>query len=419
MTKREAKPKVGILSLGCARNLVDSEGILGRLNLKGHPIVDIDKADIGILNTCAFIKEAKTESIDAILDLADLKKQGKLKKIIVYGCLSQRYGEVLARRLPQVDAFVGRVSLNHDARAFSITPRHYAYLKICEGCINSCSYCIIPKIKGGFTSLNMGSVLKRLKCIQEAGASEVNIIGQDITGYGTDLYGAPKLTQLLKRMLKEAKDIGWFRLLYLYPSRITGELIDLIKDEPRICKYIDLPLQHINSRILKLMGRHSGKKEIFDLISKIRKKIPQVGLRTSLIVGFPSETDKEFSELCNFVEEFRFERLGAFIYSREEGTRAFDFKAQLPQKVKAGRLDRIMSLQRGISEEINKKFLGRTLDVLIDQKEGSSYLGRTQHDAPEVDGLVYVSSDKPLAIGSFVKVLVSDTLEYDLSGRAQ
>jgi len=372
MTKQGSKLKVGILSLGCARNLVDSESILGRLNLKGHPIVDIDKADIGILNTCAFIEEAKAESIEAILDLADLKKQGRLKKIIVYGCLSERYGEELAKQLPEVDAFVGKVSLNHDARVFFITPRHYAYLKICEGCVNSCSYCIISKLKGKFTSLDTDSVLKKLKLIEQNGVSEVNIIGQDITGYGIDLHGAPKLTQLLKKMLRAAKKIGWFRLLYLYPSRVTDELIDLIRDEPRICKYIDLPIQHINDRILGLMGRRTSKKEILTLIAKIRKKIPGVGIRTSLIVGFPSETGKEFAELCSFIEEAKFERLGAFIYSREEGTRAFDFKGQLPQKVKVERLGKVMSLQQEVSAGINKKLLGKTLDVLIDQKEGDS-----------------------------------------------
>ncbi len=410
------KYKVGILSLGCPRNLVDSENILGRFVRKGYRIVDINKADIGIVNTCAFTEDAKTESIDAILDLIELKKNSRLKKIIVYGCLAQRYKERLSRELPEVDAFVGRISLNHDSSAFPITPKHYRYIKICEGCINNCSYCVIPKIKGRFTSLDMDSVLERIKKMDAEGVSELNIIGQDITGYGIDLYKKIRLSSLLAKIIEKSKNIRWLRLLYLYPARVSDELLDLIKDSPRVCKYIDLPLQHMNDRILKLMQRGTTKKDILRLIEKIRKKIPAAAIRTSFIVGFPSETDREFRELLRFSEEVKFERLGAFIYSREEGTPAYDFKTQLPQEIKAERFNALMLQQQKISQEVNSKFLGRAIDVLIDEKQKDFYLGRSQYDAPEVDGIVYVKSRQQLEAGDFVKVKVTDTMEYDLVG---
>jgi ribosomal protein S12 methylthiotransferase len=415
-TNGERSLTIGILSLGCPRNLVDSESILNRLNLKGYPIVDIDEADVAIVNTCAFIKNATLESIDAILDLIALKKEGKLKKIVVYGCLPQRFKEELRTELPEVDAFAGKISLNHDSGRLALTPKHYAYVKICDGCINNCSYCVIPKIKGRFASLNMNYILDKIEALDRDKVSEVNIIGQDITGYGIDLYGSLKLPELLKRIVKKMKNIVWLRLLYFYPNRLSDELLDLIKDEPRVCKYIDLPVQHINDRILRLMGRHTTKKEILAVIDKIRKRIPQVGIRTSLIVGFPSETDKEFKELIRFIEEIRFERLGAFMYSREEGTVAYNLRQQVPDKIKSERFNALMSCQQGVSRSINQNFLGKVLDVLIDEKEKGAYLGRSQYDAPEVDGLVYVSSNKELKPGDFVKVKITDTLEYDLVG---
>ena len=411
------KHKIGILSLGCPRNLVDSENILGGLALRGYPVVDIDKADIGIVNTCAFIEDAKAESIDAILDLIDLKRKGKLKKIIVYGCLAQRYKDKLRKELPEVDAFVGKISLNHNMATLRLTPRHYAYVKICEGCINNCSYCVIPKIKGRFTSLEIESILAKIEKLNKDKVSEVNIIGQDITGYGLDLYASTKLPELLKKIIKKSGDIGWLRLLYLYPSRISDELLELIKNEPKVCKYLDLPLQHINDRILKLMHRKTTKQDILKIIDKIRKKIPGIAIRTSVIVGFPSETDKDFKELLSFIEDVRFERLGAFVYSREEGTKAYDFKKQVPDKIKRERFNTVMMRQQKISQDVNNKLLGKVIDVLIDGKEEDFYLGRSQYDAPEVDGLIYVDSKKALSVGDFVKVEVTDTLEYDLVGR--
>jgi ribosomal protein S12 methylthiotransferase len=410
------KPKVAILSLGCPRNIVDSENILGRLCRKGYSVVDVGKAEVAIVNTCGFIEQAKRESIDAILDLVELKKEGRLKKIIVYGCLAERYKDELKKELPEIDAFIGRVSLNHSLERFPITPGHYAYLKICEGCVNNCTYCIIPRIKGRFTSLDTDSVLRRVELFNRQKICELNIVGQDITGYGIDLYGKFALTALLKKIVAVTERIGWIRLLYLNPLRIDDALLKLVKDEPRICKYMDIPVQHINDRILKAMNRKTGKKDILKTIERIRKSIPGVALRTSVIVGFPSETDKEFKELLSFIEEARFERLGAFIYSREEGTPAYGFKGQTPQKIKEERFDLVMRSQQEISQRLNARLLGKTLRVLVEEKEEGAYFGRSEYDAPEVDGMVYINCRHKLKPGDFVKVRVTDTLEYDLVG---
>jgi len=379
----------------------------------------MQQADIGIINTCAFIHDSKVESVDAILELADLKKRGRLKKIIVYGCLPQRYRQKLLRELPEVDAFVGRVSLNHDVKRFSCTPGHFAYVKICEGCINNCSYCVIPKIKGKFTSLDMDTVLARVRELDGAGVSEINIVGQDITGYGIDLYGGRRLPQLLHKIIQDTQHVSWIRLLYMYPSRIDAQLLDMIKDQPRVCKYIDLPIQHVSDRNLKLMHRGTTKKQLLTLINQIRKKIPEAAIRTSVIVGFPSETEKEFRELLKFIAEARFERLGAFVYSREEGTRAYRLKRQVPTHKKRERFHELMSLQQKVSEQVNERFIGRDMTVLIDEEEKRGlYLGRSEFDAPEVDGLVYINSrqGKRLKPGDFVRVKITDTLEYDLIG---
>ncbi|MCK9571727.1 MAG: MiaB/RimO family radical SAM methylthiotransferase [Candidatus Omnitrophica bacterium] len=410
--------KVGLVSLGCPRNLVDSENIAGRLVLKGYKIVDIADADIGLINTCAFIQSAKQESIEAILDLVKLKKQGKLKKIIVCGCLTQRYREELKKQLPEVDAFVGVLNFSAAKEKFRLTPASYAYLKICEGCINHCSYCVIPRIKGKFKSLPKEYLLKRAGELDQTGVSELNIIGQDITGYGLDIYRKFALTNLVKQVSEETKNIKWIRLLYLNPERIDDQLISLIKEQAKICKYVDMPLQHINRRLLKLMRRPSSRLEILRLIEKIRKAIPDVTLRTSVIVGFPSETEKEFAQLLDFIKEVKFQRLGAFTYSREEGTLAYNLAGQLPESVKQERFAQVMAVQQKVSEYNNRQLLGSTLEVLIEEEEHGVYLGRSQADAPEVDGLVYVHSAKKLSAGSFVKVKITDTLEYDLVGEA-
>ncbi|MBM3252421.1 MAG: 30S ribosomal protein S12 methylthiotransferase RimO, partial [Candidatus Omnitrophica bacterium] len=403
------------------RNLVDSEVILGNLKRKGYKITDIPEADIAIVNTCSFIKEAKEESIETILELADLKKQGKIRKLIVSGCLPQRYVKELIPDLAEVDAFTGRLSLNNfSIHRFSLLPKHFAYVKICEGCNNNCSYCIIPKIKGQFISRPIEEILKEVKLLDKKLVKEINIIGQDITSYGVDIYTESSLAELIKQLLKNTKNIKWFRLLYTYPAHIEDELMELIAKEKRICKYIDLPIQHINDRILKLMNRKTSKKEIISLINKLRKKISGIAIRTSLIVGFPSETEEEFKELLDFIQEVKFERLGVFMYSQEEGTSAYSFKEQIPEKTKRQRLDIIMSKQQEIAAQINSKYLGKELEVLIDEPAENSkdnlFLGRTQADAPEVDGMVYVHSKNKINPGDFVKVKITDTYEYDLVG---
>jgi ribosomal protein S12 methylthiotransferase len=445
MTKSEGsmnKAKVGIISLGCARNLVDSEVILGRLRKKGYPIVDIAQADIGIINTCAFIKEAKEESLQVMQEVIDLKKNGTLKKIVVTGCLPQRYHRELVKHFKEIDAFAGRLTLEDklEFRHYLLTEKHFAYVKICESCSNRCSYCVIPKIKGAFKSRSIESVIAEVRELDKSETREINLIGQDTTSFGRDLSGRPRLAQLLQEITGVVDHIKWVRLLYTYPSHFDDRLIELIAKEERLCKYVDLPLQHINDRILKSMNRRITKKQTLDLIARIRKNIPGVAIRTSLIVGFPGETDKDFRELLYFMESQRFERLGVFMYSREEGTPAYHFAGQVPEKVKQERLDALMSRQQDIAGEINQGFLGREMEVLIDEvshagkgcrgrakkdkagvdaglkKDDNIYLGRTQFDAPEVDGLVYVHSKSKLKPGDFARVKITDTLEYDLVG---
>jgi ribosomal protein S12 methylthiotransferase len=423
--------KIGILSLGCARNLVDSEVLGGRLKRKGYRLVDLDstgdifsdrteQAGAVLVNTCAFIKEAQEESVRAILDLIKLKQQGRLKRIIVAGCLGQRYPDELLKQLPEIDAVVGVISLNHTHKHFRLTPCHYAYVKVCEGCINSCSFCVIPKIKSKFSSRSIESIVGEIKGLEERGCQEINLIGQDITTYGWDLYGKFRLTNLVKQILKNSKKINWLRLLYLSPERVNDGLIRLVSSCPRIVKYIDLPLQHINNRILRLMRRNVDTSTIFNLIDKIRKKIPGVAIRSSLIVGFPTETDREFKQLLRFVQRVRFERLGLFMYSREEGTQAFGFPQQVPQRIKEERYNIIMSAQQEIAAQVNQRWQGQTLEVLVEEKqEDGLYIGRSQYDAPEVDGLVYVKTKKELSIGDFQDVKITDTWEYDLLGELQ
>ncbi|MDD4909861.1 MAG: 30S ribosomal protein S12 methylthiotransferase RimO [Candidatus Omnitrophica bacterium] len=413
--------KVGILSLGCPRNLVDSETMLGRLKSKNRRIVDIKDADVAIVNTCAFIEDAKRESIDAILNLIGLKREGAIRKIIVAGCLAQRYPEELRKNFKEVDAFVGTLNINHnEINRYLLTPRHSVYLKISEGCANKCSYCVIPAIKGPFVSRGMASIINEVRRLDRLGVKELNIVGQDITLYGRDIFGRPSLAGLLKKIVAAADNIKWIRLLYMNPERLDDELIEVIGGEPKICKYIDMPLQHINDRILKLMNRNTSRKRITSLIRKIRKAVPGAALRTSLIAGFPSETKKEFEELVDFIGEVKFERLGAFIYSREEGTAAYHLKGQVPQKTKEERFDRIMAAQQEIAKGVNSGFINKEIDALIEEKDAKDaglYLARSQYDAPEVDGIVYVRSQKKLKPGDLVRARIEDTLEYDLVAR--
>ena len=415
------KLSVGIVNLGCARNLVDSQIILGRLKKNGHKITDAQCADVTIVNTCSFIEEAKAESIDVILDLLELKKQGKIKKLIVAGCLAQRYAHELAAELKGVDAYVGALAL--DKAKFppqvSLTPKHFAYVKICESCFNQCSFCAIPKIKGKFSSRTIESVIEEIKFLDRQGIKEINIVGQDITAYGMDIYRKKSLAKLLKEMVAVTKNIRWIRLLYAFPAHMDHELIDTIAGERKICRYIDMPLQHISDKILKDMNRGISKQQTADLVKTIREKIPESSLRTTFIVGFPGETDGDFEELLGFVREAQFERAGVFVYSKEEGTPAYGYPGHVPELVKKKRLDILMKEQQNISKSVQERFLGKTVDVLIDEKqkgEEDVYLGRSEYDAPDVDGLVYVHSKKRLNPGDFVSALITDTYEYDLSG---
>lgn len=454
------KTKVGLISLGCPRNLVDSEILLGILRNNGFRISELNEADIGIINTCAFIDEAKRESIDMILDVIDLKKKGRLSKVIVAGCLAERYNRALLKDVPEIDgligcgdiekicALIGRLNnkeavseisktrsfiYSHAHPRLRITPPHYMYVKISEGCGNRCSFCVIPDIKGGYRSRPVESILAEVEnASKKARVSEINLIGQDTTLFGADLtparrnlargrkalYGESKINELLKKLCAFNKHKRWVRLLYTYPSRIDDSVISLFAGEESLCRYIDMPVQHINDRILKAMNRRMSKRDIRGIIEKIRKAVPGVILRSSIIVGFPGETEKEFKELVDFVKDVKFERLGVFTYSREEGTPAYSYKDQVNEKVKLERFNALMSLQRDIAESVNRSFLGRTIDVLIDEKDedaADSYIGRTEGDAPEADGEVFVKG-KNLKPGDFAKVKITGTLEYDLIG---
>ena len=439
-------PDIFIISLGCPRNLVDSEILIGGLKKQGFRIIyEFKKHCIAIVNTCGFIEDAKKESINIILELADLKKAGKLKRLIVTGCLSQRYSTELLKEIEGIDGIFGCSTFykipeyikrilsgekplmvdrrpnflyNHQTPRLLMTPRHSVYVKIQEGCMNFCSYCVIPKIRGPYRSRGMESLLKEVSSFNRSGVKEINLIGQDTTLYGIDKYKRLMLSTLLEKMSKLMKG-GWIRLLYTHPAHYNKDLINVIKNEAPICKYLDLPIQHINDKILKRMNRRITKRGIINLIENLRKNIPNVAIRTSIIVGFPGETDKEFNELENFVEEIRFDRLGVFIYSKEEETKAFDFKGHIPEQEKEQRFKKIMEAQKKISSENNKAYLDKRIKTLIDEKDTSQrgqYIGRTQHDAPEVDGTVYVKSKRILKEGDFVDVKIEDVLEYDLVG---
>jgi len=407
---------VSMISLGCPRNLVDSENILSGFKKKGYRLVRGNlKSEILIINTCAFIEDAKIESIGAILKAIDAKKEGHVKKLIVAGCLSERYKYELAKELKEVDEFMGVLAFKKaDDGNLKLTPNYYSYIKISEGCANRCAYCIIPYLKGDYKSKPIGSIKNEAIGLIKKGAKELILIGQDTSLYGIDLYGKKRLADLLKELAGISKDT-WIRLLYLHPAHLDKETISVLKDNENICKYIDLPLEHINDRILRQMARPANREKIKKLIDYIRKEIPGACIRTSFIVGFPGETDKEFKQLVSFIKEMRFERLGVFKYSREEGTPAYDYKNQISEKEKAERFNALMSAQKDISKKINERFKGTIMKVLIEEKSQGFYLGRTEYDAPEIDGAVYIKS-KNLKIGDFYNVKITDTYEYDLVG---
>lgn len=441
--------QIGIKSLGCPKNFVDTEVICGTLREKGYQISGkIDHSDIVIINTCSFIKDAVEESIEEILNLVKLKKEGKIKHIIVTGCLPQRYKDNnLKQEFPEVDAFLGVEDLleidkiikgvlqgeqiykvgpepkflyNHNTPRTILTPQHYAYIKISEGCQNNCSYCLIPQIRGNHRSRKMEDIIEEVKMISEKqNLSEIILIGQDITLYGFDLYGEYKLAELLEKLsLLELNNLKWIRFLYTHPAHYNDELIEVIANYPKICHYLDLPLQHISDKILKRMHRPLKKYDVISLINKLRDRISNLTLRTTFMVGFPGETDQDFEELLNFVKNLRFERLGAFIFSREEGTPAYDFPQQIPMRIKKERLKKLMLTQQSIAKEINSFYMGKEIEVLIDEiKSGKPKIaiGRTKGDAPEIDGKVVIRGDKT-KVGKFIKVKVTEASEYDLTG---
>ncbi len=412
-----SRERVALINLGCARNLVDSEMILGRLKAAGARIVPVESADTVIINTCAFVIDAKKETIDTLHEVIDLKKHHKIKKIIALGCFAKRYADIFKKEFPEIDYVFGTLPLLKDTNVprVSLTPLWYTYLKICESCYNHCSFCAIPGIKGKFSSREMKTILHEVKALDVRGVKEINIIGQDITAYGFDLGGQNTLAVLLKNILAQVKNIRWIRLLYAFPGHITDDLLDLMAKESRICPYMDLPLQHISDRILASMNRKFSQKQTRTLIEKIRKKMPQCSLRTAFIVGYPGETEEEFQELCQFVRDVRFDHVGVFAYSQEEGTRAAQMNNQIPGRIKQARYNTLMKIQQPISAQKLKRFVGETLEVLIEEKkERNLFIGRSRYDAPEVDGVVYVQSKNSHKLGSLIKARVIDSLEYDL-----
>ncbi|MCF7871298.1 MAG: MiaB/RimO family radical SAM methylthiotransferase [Candidatus Omnitrophica bacterium] len=411
--------KVSIVTLGCFRNRYDSEVAAKRFLDKNSRLLPVDqlssknKADILLINTCGFIDPAKIESIEAIKEARELKRKKRVRKIYVFGCLVQRFEKELKKHFPEIDKWWGIEEFSRDYKNKLISKEPVGFLKICEGCINNCSYCSIPLIKGPLFSRPAQEVLTEAKKLDKAGVKELNIIGQDITAWGKDLGKKKNLTGLLKQVIKDTKEIGWIRLIYTHPKHITASLIDLIAKEKRICDYIDLPIQHINKRILKLMNRKTSPEDIISLIKKIRKKIPNCAIRTSVIVGFPGETESEFNQLLDFVKKIKFEKLGVFTYSQEEDTKAAKFPGQIHHMTKKKRKRRIMEAQRKIAAENLERFIGREITVLVLEKRKGFYIGRSQYDAPEVDGVVFIKRRK-LNVGSFIKVKVTDSLEYDL-----
>jgi len=416
--------KIAIFTLGCNKNLVDSERLAGILDGKQFELThNLNEAEAVIINTCGFIKPAKEESIQLILQMAELRRRNKIKKLIVFGCLSQRYPD-LKNQILQIDEIFGIEPYKQIVNSFGkkyvsdytrllMTPSHYSYLKISEGCSHRCSFCAIPLIKGKYRSRSMEELLKEAKDLLKQGVQELNIIAQDTTFYGKDIYGTYKLPFLLNN-LADNFEFKWIRLLYTYPTNFPKEVLKVIAQHDNICKYIDLPLQHISNNVLHSMKRRSTKENIIELIKEIRDTIPEVAIRTTFIVGYPSETEQDFEELYTFVEEQKFERLGVFTYSPEEGTSAYSLGDPIPQKIKDERLDKIMRLQQQISLERNKSLIGKTIDVIIDDENKKFYIGRTQFDAPEIDNGVIIKSTKKFLPGVIIKAKIVRAEEYDL-----
>ena len=432
------------ISLGCDKNLVDSEVMLGLLDKKGYQIVDSEEdADIIVVNTCCFIHDAKEESIQTILEMAEYKKEGKLKALIVTGCLAQRYQQDIMDEIPEVDAVLGTTSYDHIVEAVEealagnghvvledvdalpdvkekrlvTTGGHYAYMKIAEGCDKHCTYCIIPKLRGNYRSVPMEKLLAEAKDLADQGVKELILVAQETTVYGKDLYGEKSLHKLLRELCK-ISGIQWIRILYCYPEEIYDELIQTIKEENKVCHYLDLPIQHASDAVLKRMGRRTSKAQLVEIIEKLRKEIPDISLRTTLITGFPGETQEQHEELKDFVDEMEFDRLGVFTYSPEEDTPAATMTEQIPEEVKEDRQAELMELQQEIAFDLAEDMVGREVLVMIEGKvaDENAYVGRTYKDAPNVDGLIFINTDEELMSGDFARVRVTGALEYDLIG---
>ena len=445
--------KILFISLGCDKNLVDSEVMLRILNEKGHQMTDDEmEADIIIINSCCFVNDAKEESIQTILDMARYKEIGNLKALIVTGCLAQRYKEEIFKEIPEVDAILGTTSYEEIGEVIDgimsdspmeranskmvmedlnkltetvkgrmvTTGGHFAYLKIAEGCDKHCTYCIIPHIRGKFRSVPMEKVLQEAKQLAEGGVKELILVAQETTLYGKDIYGKKSLHVLLRELCK-ISGIQWIRILYCYPEEIYDELIQVMKEEPKICHYLDLPIQHASDNILKRMGRRTSKQELIDIITKLRTEIPDISLRTTLITGFPGETQEDHEELMDFVDQMEFDRLGVFTYSQEEDTPAAMMPDQIPEEVKEDRQADLMELQQDIAFDKADSMIGREVLVMIEGKvaDENAYVGRTYKDAPNVDGLIFVNTDEQLVSGDFARVKVIGAQEYDLIGEIQ
>ena len=436
--------KILFISLGCDKNLADSEEMLGLLTAGGHEITDDEtQADAIVINTCCFIKDAKEESVETILEMAEYKKTGSCHALIVTGCMAQRYQKEIIEEVPEVDAVLGTTSYGDIVKALEeavagnhfeefrdidylpdtgskrvlTTGGHFGYLKIAEGCDKHCTYCIIPKLRGKFRSVPMERLIAQAEDMAEQGVKELILVAQETTVYGKDLYGKKSLHILLKKLC-EIRGVRWIRILYCYPEEIYDELIETIRDEKKICHYLDIPIQHASDRILKRMGRCTSKQELIDIVGKLRKEIPDIVLRTTLITGFPGETEEDHEELKEFVDEMEFDRLGVFTYSPEENTPAAERADQVPEEVKEERRDELMELQQEISYDRGQDRIGQELLVMLEGKvaDESAYIGRTYGDAPKVDGYIFVQTGELLMTGDFAKVRVTGALEYDLIG---
>ena len=434
--------KILFISLGCDKNLVDTEVMLGLLASRGYEMTDDEnQADVIVINTCCFIHDAKEESIQNILEMAEYKKQGKIKALIVTGCLAQRYRKEIIDEIPEVDEVLGTTAYDKildavdaalkgqhevilsdldalplpDTKRLVTTGGHFAYLKIAEGCDKHCTYCIIPKIRGNFRSVPMERLLKEAQELADQGVKELILVAQETTLYGKDLYGEKSLHVLLRNLCK-TPGIRWIRILYCYPEEITDELIQVMKEEPKICHYLDLPIQHANDTILGRMGRRTSKQELVDIIGKLRREIPDICLRTTLITGFPGETKEQHEELLEFVDEMEFDRLGVFTYSPEEDTPAAEMPDQIDEEVKLDRQADLMELQQEIAFDNAQDMVGREVLVMIEGKvaDENAYVGRTYRDAPNVDGLIFINTDEELLSGDFARVKVTGAVDYDL-----